>query len=218
MTEKTGAPTDLEGGRPATESPASAATAETPASGTGATTATPVLDDRERATFTAIADQLIPSADGMPSAADVVTDDRLAFVLRARPDLAEPIRLALRADLGEDVQRRLATLADEPTNLAALQLAIVGGYYTDRRVRELIGYPGQLALELRSWEYPPYLEEGLIDAVLARGPVWRDPSTGQRARIEGLPRSYAERYATAEGRPDTAEGRPEGGNDGRDGA
>ena len=38
-----------------------------------------------------------------------------------------------------------------------------------------------MALELRSWEYPAYLEEGLIDAVLARGPVWRDPATGQRA-------------------------------------
>jgi hypothetical protein len=209
MTEKTGAPTDLEGGMPATDSTAAV---------TMATTSTPVLDERERATFAAIADRLIPAADGMPSAADVVTDDRLAFVLRARPDLAEPLRLALRADLGEDVPRRLAALADEPTNLAALQLAIVGGYYTDRRVRDLIGYPGQLALELRSWEYPPYLEEGLIDAVLARGPVWRDPSTGQRARIEGLPRSYAERYATAEGRPETAEGRPEGGSDGRDGA
>ena len=42
-----------------------------------------------------------------------------------------------------------------------------------------------MALELRSWEYPAYLEEGLIDAVLARGPVWRDPATGQRAVAAG---------------------------------
>ena len=33
--------------------------------------------------------------------------------------------------------------------------------------------------------YPAYLEEGLIDAVLARGPVWRDPATGQRAVVAG---------------------------------
>jgi hypothetical protein len=84
----------------------------------------------------------------------------------------------------------------------------VGGYYTDRDVRELIGYPGQLALTLRSWEYPAYLEEGLIDAVLARGPVWRDPSTGQRAVATEPPRTYAERFAAP----------PEGENDGRDGA
>jgi hypothetical protein len=86
---------------------------------------------------------------------------------------------------------------------------IVAGYYTDRRVRELIGYPGQMALELRSWEYPAYLEEGLIDAVLARGPVWRDPATGQRVVAAGAPRTYAERWATDPGSL-------EGGHDGRD--
>jgi hypothetical protein len=161
------------------------------------------IDDRERATLAAVADQLIPAVADMPSAADVVTDTRLGFVLRARPDLAKPLKAALRADLGNDVVERLERLAAEPTNLAALQLAIVGGYYTDRRVRELIGYPGQLALELRSWQYPAYLEEGLIDAVLARGPVWRDPSTGQRAEVRDAPRTYAARFsadgATSEG-------------------
>ena len=181
MTQQTGAPTDLEGGMPATD-------------GDGHT---PALAARERATIAAIADHLIPAAGAMPSAADVVDDARLAFVLRARPDLAEPLHAALRADLGEDVEQRLAALAAEPTNLAALQLTIVGGYYTDRRVRELIGYPGQMAIELRTWEYPQYLEEGLIDAVLARGPVWRDPATGNRAVVEGAPQSYAERFAEA---------------------
>jgi hypothetical protein len=153
------------------------------------------LGSAERAIFAAIADHLIPAADGMPSAADVVTEERLRFVLRARPDLAEPLKAALRSDLGEDVPDRLARLADEATNLSALQLTIVGGYYTDARVRELLGYPGQVALELRSWEYPVYLEEGLIDAVLARGPVWRDPATGQRAVVDDAPQTYAERFA-----------------------
>jgi hypothetical protein len=185
---ETGVPTDVVGGMPATDEVAGAGSA--------------ALDDRERATFAAIADHLIPAADGMPSAAEVVTDDRLAFVLRARPDLADPLRAALRPDLGEDVAVRLARLADEPTNLAALQLSIVGGYYTDKRVRELIGYPGQMALELRSWEYPAYLEEGLIDAVLARGPVWRDPSTGQRAVFRDAPRTYAERFSAARETPE----------------
>jgi hypothetical protein len=156
------------------------------------------IDDRERATFAAVAGHLIPAVAEMPSAADVVTDSRLEFVLRARPDLVKPLKAALRADLGEDVAQRLARLADEPANLSALQLAIVGGYYTDRHVRELIGYPGQMAIELRSWEYPAYLDEGLIDAVLARGPVWRDPSTGQRAEVTDAPRTYAARF-TADG-------------------
>jgi hypothetical protein len=191
----TGAPTDLTGGMPAT--------ADTGA-GEEAT-----LSERERATFTAIADHLIPAAHGMPSAADVLGEDRLRFVLNARPDLVEPLRAALRPELGDNVGARLDALGrDDPTVLGALQLVIVAGYYTDRNVRELIGYPGQMALELRSWVYPAYLEEGLIDAVVARGPVWRDPATGQRAVIAGAPRTYAERWSDA--------GSLEGGHDGRD--
>ena len=103
------------------------------------------LDPAERATLSAVAGQLIPPAHGMPSASDVVGDDRLRFVLNARPDLLEPIRAALRRDLGDDVQARLDALAhDEPSALGALQLVIVAGYYTDARVRELIAYPGQM--------------------------------------------------------------------------
>jgi hypothetical protein len=158
-----------------------------------------VLSETERATLAAVADHLIPAAHGMPSAADVVDDTRLRFVLNARPDLLAPLQVALRPDLGADVTARLDALAaDDPGALGALQLVIVGGYYTDARVREGIGYPGQMALELRSWEYPAYLEEGLIDHVLARGPTWRDPATGQRAVVVGAPQTYAERYAAGE--------------------
>jgi hypothetical protein len=169
------------------------------------------LDSTARATLAAVADHLIPAAHGMPSAAEVVTDDRLRFVLRARPDLAERLSAALRPELGTDVAARLDALAgNDPAALGALQLAIVGGYYTDKRVRELIGYPGQEAIEVKSWLLPPYLEEGLIDAVLARGPVWRDPATGRRAVVSGAPRTYAERWSDAA--PE------EGDNDGRHGA
>jgi hypothetical protein len=186
-TERTGAPTDLEGGMPATTADDASAS----------------IDGDERTLLRGIADHLIPAAHGMPSAGEAVTDERLAFVLRARPDLAEPLKAALRPELASTIEDRLARLADEPANLAALQLAIVGGYYTDRRVRELIGYPGQMAIEVKSWLYPAYLEEGHIDAVLARGPVWRDPQTGKRAVATETPRTYAERYS--------GEAPPEGG-------
>jgi hypothetical protein len=140
------------------------------------------LDRGRRAIFAVIADRLIPAAHGMPSAGEVVGDARLGFVLRARPDLAEPLAAALRPELGDDPATRLATLErDEPDHHGALLLAVVGGYYTDAGVRERLGYPGQLAKQLYSWQYPVYLEEGLIDQVLARGPVWRDPDTGRRA-------------------------------------
>jgi hypothetical protein len=194
-TAETGAPTDLLGGMPAT-------------AGAGDAMG---LDRADLDTFARIADQLIPAAHGMPSAGDVVGSDRLRFVLTSRPDLLEPLRAALRLELGADVTARLAKLADEPTNLAALELAIVAGYYTDKKVRELIEYPGQMAIDVKSWLVPPYLEEGLIDAVLARGAVWRDPQTGRRAVVENTPMTYAERFAVAAPAA-------EGGNDGRDGA
>lgn len=154
------------------------------------------LRDAERDLLRTVADHLIPAAHGMPSAADVLTDERIRFVVNARPDLVGPIRTALAAGLGDDPAARVGALqGNDPAALGALQLAIVAGYYTDTRVRDLIGYPGQVALSIRSWEVPPYVEEGLIDAVLARGPIWRDPSTGKRADVPDAPRTYAERFA-----------------------
>ena len=187
---ETGAPTDLAGGMPAT-------------TGAGATSVTPDITADEQATLGQVADHLIPAAHGMPSAATVVSADRIAFVLRARPDLVEPLKAALRDELGSDVAARLEALANEPTNLSALQLTIVGGYYTDKNVRELIGYPGQIAIDVKSWLVPEYIEDGMIDAVLARGAVWRDPQTGERAVGVETPRTYADRFT--------------GGQDGRDG-
>ena len=140
------------------------------------------LDPAARAAFTAVAEHLIPAAHGMPSAGEVVGDARLAFVLRARPDLLEPLREALRPELGADAPSRLAALEHEaPEQLAALLQVVVFAYYTDKGVRELLGYPGQEAKTLYSWKVPDFIEEGLTDKVLARGPVWRDPETGRRA-------------------------------------
>ena len=140
------------------------------------------FDDQRMAVLSAVADHLIPEAHGMPSAGAVVDATRLRFVLSARPDLADPLRAALRPELGDDPAGRLAVLErDEPEHHGAVVLAVVGGYYTDRDVRDRLGYPGQQAKQLYSWKYPEYMEEGLIDTVLARGPVWRDPATGRRA-------------------------------------
>lgn len=149
-------------------------------------------------TFAAIAGWLIPAAHGMPSAAEVVTGDRLRFVLDARPDLVEPLALALRSELGDDVGARLEALErDDPAALASLQLAIVAGYYTDPGVRERIGYPGQQAIPVDPSTPPAYVEEGLIDAVMDRGPRWRDPATGRRSTEVAPPPDYATVFRSA---------------------
>jgi hypothetical protein len=151
------------------------------------------LDAGRRATFAAVAGHLIPAAHGMPSAGTVVGETRLRFVLTARPDLAEPLRDALRPELGDEPAARLAALErDEPDLHAALVSVVVFGYYTDKDVRDRLGYPGQEAIQLYSWKVPDFIEEGLTDKVLARGPVWRDPATGRRAEPREAQPSQAE--------------------------
>jgi hypothetical protein len=151
------------------------------------------LDPDRRAAFSAVADVLIPDAHGMPSAGTVIGDTRLRFVLTTRPDLVEPLLAALRPELGPDPAARFAILErDEPEHHAALMAVVVFGYYTDRDVRERLGYPGQEAKQLYSWKVPQYIEEGLTDQVLARGPVWRDPATGRRAEQGAAPTAGSE--------------------------
>lgn len=135
------------------------------------------LGPRRLVALADVAALLIPEAHGMPSAAAVVTDAQLRFVLRARPDLLEPLLRALSDELGDDPQARVDALADHDAEaLAALQMAVVAGYYTDTGVRDRLGYPGQVAKPVNAFEYPEYLDEGLLDGVISRGPIWRDPN------------------------------------------
>jgi hypothetical protein len=141
-----------------------------------------VLGPERLTILAAVGDHLIPAAHGMPSAAAVVTEGQLRFVVHSRPDLLEPLRRALRSELGVDPVARLAALTEhDPEGLAALQLVIVAGYYTDATVRDLLGYPGQVAKPVNALDYPAYLDEGLLDRVIERGPIWRDPASDAAA-------------------------------------
>ena len=135
------------------------------------------IDADRLATLTMVADHLIPAAHGMPSAAEIVSGSQVRFVLRSRPDLAAPLHRALHPELGPDPQGRLDELAKhDPEAHAAVQLTVVAGYYTDPEVRARIGYPGQESRPVNALDYPAYVAEGLLDAVVRRGPIWRDPS------------------------------------------
>jgi hypothetical protein len=119
------------------------------------------------------ADRLIPAAHGMPAASEVgVAAGQLEKVLAARPDLLEPLLRALPGADPEDAERSLAAIqAADPAAHDALVLAIVGAYYTHPRVRDLLGYDGQVPVELQPELVPGY--EGLIEPILERGPVYR---------------------------------------------
>lgn len=137
-----------------------------------------------RARLGAFADALIPAAHGMPAAGEVgIADAQLDRVLEARPDLALPLGRALAQADPEDAERSLAAiLAADPAAHDALLIAIVGGYYMHPRVRQLLGYDGQIPVEVRPEIIPDYAEEGLLEPVLERGPLYRPvPEQGQHA-------------------------------------
>ena len=118
------------------------------------------LSNGEREAFARIADALIPSDELMPSASDVgVHRELLDRVLRARPDLLEPLRRAIggAADArdGEDKATR-----------RAVALIVAGGYYMSPRVRDLLHYPQDVSQPVPNFGFPDYLEAGLLDHML----------------------------------------------------
>jgi hypothetical protein len=140
-----------------------------------------MIDGSDRDRLRRFADVLIPPAHGMPGAREVgVADGQLDRVLAVREDLTEPLRRALARVDPEAHESSLAALErDDPEAHDALLLVIVGGYYIDPEVRRRLGYDGQVPAEVRPEIIPNYVEEGLIEPLLERGPVYRHvPGSG----------------------------------------
>lgn len=135
-----------------------------------------LLSDSQRATFAAIADVLIPEAEGMPSASQVdVHGAMIDHILGLRPDLREALLRGLDAAAGKDAQGAANDLnRSDAAALSAIGLAAAAGYYMTPRVRELIGYPGQQSRpEADPDATPEYVANGMLQQVIDRGPIYR---------------------------------------------
>jgi len=140
-----------------------------------------MLTSQQRDRLALIADVLIPSAEGMPSAseADVPTtwiDQALGY----RPDLADALAAALEAagDLAADEAVEHLNSAHIPA-FEALGTLVAGAYFLNPQIRELIGYPGQVASVPRD-DTDTYVD--LLMNVMERGQVYRDvPADGSPA-------------------------------------
>jgi hypothetical protein len=139
-----------------------------------------MIDDAHRDRLRAFASILIPEAHGMPSAGAVgVADGQLDRVLAVRDDLTEPLLRAIAQLDPDDHEGTLEHLVrDDAEAHDALLLVIVGGYYIDPDVRRRLGYDGQVPTEVRPEIIPNYVEEGLVEPLLARGPVYREVPDG----------------------------------------
>jgi hypothetical protein len=131
--------------------------------------------DEQRATFAVLADVLVPATEKMPAASEVdVSGAGLDRVLRARPDLEAPLARVLADGPGTDPAARLRDVQrDDPAGFEALALAATGGYYTDARVRDLIGYPGQTYDATRVKTPDIDISDPMLQRVVARGPIYR---------------------------------------------
>jgi hypothetical protein len=136
------------------------------------------ISDERRVQLGAIADQLIPAGSGMPSASEAgVSGQFLDEVLAARPDLAAPLDAALESVSGLDAAAALAALRDNADGWGVLTAVVSGAYFLNPAIRAAIGYPGLEARPIDPDAAPDYLVDGLLDSVIARGPVYRPTPT-----------------------------------------
>ncbi len=133
------------------------------------------LDDALRRTFLALADALIPEAEGMPAASQVgVGGDILDRMLALRPDLREAFLRGLRAAAGKPAAGAAEALnRDDPAALGAVGLVASAGYYMSPQVRALIGYPGQESRPADPDSPPEYVTNGMLQQVINRGPIFK---------------------------------------------
>lgn len=122
-----------------------------------------------------LADALIPAGAGMPSATEAgAVGEWLDAVLAARPDLAVPLGGVTSATAGMEPAEAIAALPTrDPGGWAALTTAVPAAYFMNPDVRARLGYPGQEAVPIDPDAPPDYLEDGLLDSVRARPPVFR---------------------------------------------
>jgi choline dehydrogenase-like flavoprotein len=152
-------------------------------------------DAEQRAVFAALADVLIPAADGMPAAGEVDVGGKwLDRALGARPDL-EPVLARVLSEAAErDPDAEVRRLHDEdPEGFEALSLLASGAYTMHAKVRKRLGYPGQKQNPPLPDEAEYYLDGGLLDPVLALAPFGRQAPPEAEARRPQVARPRAER-------------------------
>jgi hypothetical protein len=130
-----------------------------------------------RARLGQVADAMIQAGAGLPSGARAgVHTELLDQVAKSRPDLIPPLLRALEA-LGPDPD--LPAVEDlagrDPRLYEVITLVVAGGYLMSPRVAALLDYPFQEAKLVDPRDITTVAEEGLLDPVAERAPLYRLP-------------------------------------------
>ncbi|WP_156296876.1 hypothetical protein [Mycobacterium paragordonae] len=130
-----------------------------------------------------VCDAILPGDEtlGMPSASAAgVLTELLPRALRVRDDHADDFIQAIATLPADAPGDRLATIRDSlvPEAFDLITHLIAGAYFLNKEVNAKLGYRGQESLP-----YDPDFDEisEITERVIARGPVYIDTRTGQRA-------------------------------------
>lgn len=146
---------------------------DTPDSGTG-------LTEAKRRRLGELADALIAGGAGMPSASQADAHRTwMDRALAARPDLALVV-IEVASSEGPAKQSLDDLRQRDRARFDAFAFAVSGAYLINPRVRKLLGFPGPIPAKAPAFpdEAESYLEDGILDVVLNRGPIYRPTPQG----------------------------------------
>jgi hypothetical protein len=138
------------------------------------------FDPSQRAVLAGLADVLIPAGDGMPSASAAgVAEDGLNQVLAAVPSLGASLADVLARAKGREAAEVVTSLArTDPAAYGILTEVVTAAYFMNPNVRQAVGYTGQGPTPLDP--RVDYMEDGLLESVIKRGPIYRPTPKANR--------------------------------------
>ena len=131
------------------------------------------FDTDERAVLAALADILIPASESFPSASEAgVAAEGLDLVVSFRPDIISRLKSLLTTSRGRPPAEVVAELQkNDPAGFGLLAEIVPGAYFLNPQVRARLGYDGQGPRPIDP--QPDYLDRGLLQSVIDRGPIYR---------------------------------------------
>lgn len=122
-----------------------------------------------------IAERLVPTTDTMVGAGSVPDAEKyIERALESRPDLGEGLEDAVRECTDQVIDAAVRGTSVDLRAFDQVATLVIGAYYMNPVARRQIGYPGQLALEYDPMEYVSWVDEGLLNQVMSRGPRFRE--------------------------------------------
>jgi hypothetical protein len=101
----------------------------------------------------------------------------LELALTARSDIFDDVIEAIRrsTDASDAVEWLRALSAENPIAFEPLSSVLAGAYLMVPEIQAYVGYPGQGRNPASPTQIADELDDGLLDPVVGRGPIYRIP-------------------------------------------